>query len=51
MIDKTAFISWRFMIVYVYNSHLNNVAVDYAFVVHTHTYELAHKYYIIMDTQ
>jgi hypothetical protein len=27
------------------------VAVDYAFVVHTHTYELAHKYYIIMDTQ
>jgi hypothetical protein len=26
-------------------------AEDYAFVVHTLTYELAHSYYIIMDTQ
>ena len=27
------------------------VAVDYTFVVHTFSYTLPHKYYIIMDTQ
>jgi len=27
------------------------VVVDYAFVVRTLAYELAHKYFIIMDTQ